>query len=77
MLDLLSDDGYTEDGESAESQGYMYKVVIPVHRNRSIEVTATLYSGNNTVLMTFPVRTHGYDTVSRACISVSTAGVSQ
>ena len=63
ILDEYSSDGYVDDGGSAESQGYLYKVFIPVHRNRSIQSTATLFSANNTVLMQFTVRTHGYDTV--------------
>ncbi len=36
---------------------------IPVHRNRSIESIATLYDENNTELLLFTVRAHGYDEV--------------
>jgi hypothetical protein len=64
LLDLYSDDGYTDSGEPASKSGHLYKVHIGVHRNRSVESTATLFDANNTVLLTFQVRTHGWDTVS-------------
>ena len=44
----------------------LLQVHIPVHKNRSVESTATLYAGNNTVLLQFKVRLHGYDAV-RCC----------
>eukprot|EP00050_Salpingoeca_kvevrii_P011275 m.14141 g.14141 ORF g.14141 m.14141 type:complete len:300 (-) comp3346_c0_seq2:1744-2643(-) len=59
ILELLSDDNYRDDGKPASARGYMYKVHIAVHRNRSIEVPAILYDANNTVLLNFTVRTHG------------------
>jgi len=53
-------DGYKDTGFTAASMGYMYKVHIPVHSNRSIETDATLYDKDNNVLLTFRVRTHGH-----------------
>jgi len=53
-------DGYKDSGFTAASMGYMYKVHIPVHSNRSIETDATLYDKDNNVLLTFRVRTHGH-----------------
>jgi len=50
-----------DNGAAAATTGHLYKVVIPVHRNRSIESTAVLLSANNTMLLSFPVRLHGYD----------------
>lgn len=40
--------------------GYLYKIVIPVYENRSVESSATLYDAYNNILMTFPARTHGH-----------------
>jgi peptidoglycan hydrolase-like protein with peptidoglycan-binding domain len=60
LLDLHSADNYKDDGFTAASKGYLYKVHMPVNQNRSIETTATLFDANNNVLLTFPVRTHGY-----------------
>lgn len=60
LLDLHSDDNYKDDGFTAASMGYKYKIHLPVKSNRSIETTATLYDADNNVLLTFPVRTHGY-----------------
>ncbi len=61
LLANFSADGYVDDGTPAEKLGFLYKVYIPVHRNRSIESVATLLAANNTVLFTFTVRLHGYD----------------
>lgn len=35
IIKFLSDDHYVDDGRPAQALGYMYKVHIPVHRNRS------------------------------------------
>jgi len=60
LLDVHGDDGFKDTGFTAASMGYMYKIHIPVYKNRSIETTATLYDADNTVLITFLTRTHGY-----------------
>jgi hypothetical protein len=57
----LSDDNYTDSGIPAEQLGYSYKIVVPVHRNRSIETTGWLEAGNGTRLLQFAARTHGYN----------------
>lgn len=59
LLDLHSDDQYTDSGFTAASMGYLYKFHIPVHNNRSIETYSTLYDANNKVLLKFKTRTHG------------------
>jgi hypothetical protein len=61
VVSHLSSDGYVDDGRPANALGYMYKVVVPVHKNRSIETNATLYAGNGTAVFTFRVRAHGHD----------------
>ena len=61
VLRILADDDWVDDGRSAASMGYKYKVLLPVHRNRSVETTATLLDAHNNVLLTFPARAHGYD----------------
>ena len=55
-----SEDGYTDDGRTAASQGYFYKILIPVHRNRSIETTATILDKDNNVLFQFVAREKGH-----------------
>lgn len=60
LLDLHSDDGYTDSGFTAASMGYLYKFHIPVHTNRSIETYATLFDKDNNVLLKFKARTHGH-----------------
>lgn len=57
----LAPDDYKDDGEPAAASGYLYKIVIPVHRNRSIQSIGTLYAGNGTALLTFHARAHGYN----------------
>lgn len=37
----------------------MYKVHVPLHRNRSVEVNATLFDADNVALHVFRVRAHG------------------
>ena len=38
LIKFLSDDHYVDDGRPARDLGYLYKVHIPVHRNRSLRV---------------------------------------
>lgn len=59
LLDVHSADGVKDTGFTAASLGYLYKLHVPVHLNRSIETVATLYDKNNNILLTFTVRTHG------------------
>ena len=61
VLAELSDDGWTDDGTPANATGHLYKLLIPVHRNRSVETTAFLLDANNTRLHAFRVRAHGLD----------------
>lgn len=61
VLSVLSSDGYRDNGKTPASMGYLYKVFLPVHRNRSIETTASLIAGNGSVLFTFVARAHGSD----------------
>jgi peptidoglycan hydrolase-like protein with peptidoglycan-binding domain len=60
LLDLHSDDGYTDSGFTAASMGYLYKIHIPVHTNRSVETYSTLFDKDNNVLLKFKTRTHGH-----------------
>jgi len=60
LLSLYSADGVKDTGFTAGSLGYLYKIVIPVYENRSIETSPTLYDAYNNVLLTFPARTHGH-----------------
>jgi hypothetical protein len=60
LLDLHSADGYKDSGFTAASMGYLFKLHVPVHNNRSIETVSTLYDKNNNVLLTFTTRTHGH-----------------
>ncbi|KAM9953386.1 hypothetical protein ACTFIW_006737 [Dictyostelium discoideum] len=57
ILELNSEDGYVDNGQIPP--GFLYKVHVPVYKNRSIETIATLYDSNLNILLTFPVRTHG------------------
>lgn len=61
VLSELTSDGWIDDGTPAAARGYKYKLLVPVHRNRSIETLATLLDGNNTILHRFRVRAHGHD----------------
>ena len=61
VLASLSADHWRDDGTPANASGHLYKVLIPVHRNRSIETIATLLDAHNNVLLRFRVRAHGYD----------------
>lgn len=59
LLNLHSLDGIQDTGFSAKSMGYKYKVSVPVHSNRSVETTGTLFDDSNNILLKFKVRTHG------------------
>ena len=62
LLDAHERDGVVDSAAlTAASYGLLYKISVPVHRNRSIETNATLYDANNTALMSFVVRAHGHD----------------
>jgi len=65
VLAKLSRDGWKDDGRSAGELGYKYKLLLPVHANRSVETTATLLDARNNVLLRFPARAHGYDVDAR------------
>ena len=60
LLALHSDDGITDTGFTAASLGYLYKIWIPVHNNRSLETKAILYDKDNNVMLKFSARTHGH-----------------
>eukprot|EP01036_Dinobryon_divergens_P022449 gene22449-30706_t len=60
LLLLHSADNVKDDGRSAGEMGYLYKIVVPVHNNRSIETYATLYDKDNNKLLTFRTRQHGH-----------------
>ncbi|GAM27765.1 hypothetical protein SAMD00019534_109410, partial [Acytostelium subglobosum LB1] len=57
LLDKNLDDGYKDNGEIPP--GFLYKVHVPVYRNRSIETNATLFDSNLKPLLTFTVKTLG------------------
>ena len=59
LLEKHLDDGYVDSGVVPE--GYLYKVYVPVFRNRSVEVSASLYDKENRLVLSFPVKTHGQD----------------
>ena len=61
VLRELSSDGVVDDGKPASATGHKFKLLIPVHRNRSIETEAVLLDGSGAELMRLPVRTHGHD----------------
>jgi peptidoglycan hydrolase-like protein with peptidoglycan-binding domain len=65
LLDKYSDDNYSDDGQPAAATGHLYKILIPVHRNRSIQTNATFLDSNNNVMFHFPVRAKGH--VADAC----------
>lgn len=62
LLEVASDDGYKDDGQPASARGKLYKIFVPVHRNRSIETWATLSNATGAVLLAFKVHAHGKDT---------------
>ena len=61
LLNRYLADGYVDATTFPLPHGFKYIAVVPVHANRSIETTATLYAANGTVLHTFTTRTHGQD----------------
>lgn len=61
LLEENSNDNYRDPLMFPLPKPYKYKIHIPVHENRSIETTATLYAANGTVLHQYTVRTHGQD----------------
>ena len=60
LLLKYSNDNYRDEGQTASSLGYLYKILIPVHRNRSIQPNATFLDGENNILFHFPVRAKGH-----------------
>jgi len=63
VLAKLSLDGWRDDGTPAAAIGaqYKYKLLLPIHSNRSVETVATLLDAHNNVLHKFPARSHGHD----------------
>ena len=58
-----TDDGYEDDGRAAADYpggNYLYKILIPVHRNRSVQTNATFLDAQNNPLFHFPVRSKGH-----------------
>lgn len=62
LIAAAGDDGYVDDGASAASYGaqYLYKILLPLHRNRSIETNATLLDAQNKVIFSFRTRAKGH-----------------
>ena len=62
VLTTLAEDQWQDDGRSAAELGdYKFKIILPLHHNRSIETQATLLDAQNRVLLHFPARAHGHD----------------
>jgi peptidoglycan hydrolase-like protein with peptidoglycan-binding domain len=59
LVDCCLLDGYQDDGLPASARGKLYKVHVPVHRNRSIETWGTLYDADNVALLRFRAHTRG------------------
>jgi hypothetical protein len=64
LLAARGEDGFAGRGLggnwTAAQLGYLYKIHVPVHRNRSIETVASLYGAHGALLLSFPARTHGH-----------------
>lgn len=60
LLALHGADGVVDSGFTAKSLGYLYKIHVPVYRNRSIETNSTLFDADGKAMLTFPTRTHGF-----------------
>ena len=61
VLSALGPDGYADDGRPPAATGHLYKVIITVEANRSVEATARLLDARGALLRAFTVRTHGAD----------------
>ena len=61
ILTEHASDHYVPDDTPANATGHLYKLLVPVHRNRSIETMARLLDARNVELHTFRVRAHGHD----------------
>lgn len=53
LIDLHSDDGYHDSGFTAASMGYLYKIHVPVHNNRSIGKHIQLLISNNSAPLSY------------------------
>lgn len=58
LLQMHMEDNYKDDNLPLPA-GFLYKIYVPVYRNRSIETTATLFDAKLSVLHQFTARTHG------------------
>ena len=56
LLEFCGDDGYVDSGVSAGELGYLYKIHIQVHANRSIENKASLLDKDNNLIFSFTTR---------------------
>ena len=52
LLQLHSADGYKDNGFTAASMGYLYKIHVPVHENRSIEIRISSHNILNNIINT-------------------------
>eukprot|EP00461_Guttulinopsis_vulgaris_P004674 UN04676 len=59
LADFLYDN-YKDTGIKAADMGLLFKIHVPVYRNRSIETTATLYDAYNNPLHKYTVRTRAH-----------------
>eukprot|EP00698_Gefionella_okellyi_P012148 TRINITY_DN3247_c0_g2_i1.p1 TRINITY_DN3247_c0_g2~~TRINITY_DN3247_c0_g2_i1.p1 ORF type:complete len:185 (-),score=25.29 TRINITY_DN3247_c0_g2_i1:1031-1585(-) len=57
LLELHQYDGYKDNG--TVPAGFLYKLYVPVYRDRNTQSSATLYAANNSVVFQFTVRCHG------------------
>ncbi|KNC55292.1 uncharacterized protein AMSG_10933 [Thecamonas trahens ATCC 50062] len=68
LLDLHMYDGYKDSGTVLP--GFKYKVYIPVFKNRSVEVSASLYDADNNLRFSFPVKTHGQNAADGTALNM-------
>jgi len=61
LLQAHMSDNYKDDPQADLQllKYFKYKLYVPVHKNRSIETTATLFDNKLNVLHKFTIRTHG------------------
>lgn len=59
LLECCERDNYVDEGKPASFYGKLYKIIVPVKSNRSLETSATLLDKDNNVIRNFTVRTHG------------------